>query len=443
MDNQMKNVREAALEIIEAVEKNQSYSNLLLNDTIKKYHMTGPDAALLTELTYGTIQRKLTLDYYLKPFIKKKLEQWVRLLLRLSLYQMVFLDKIPDRAVIHQSVEIAKKRGHKGIAGLVNGVLRSVQREGVPSLEEIKDPIHRLSIETSHPEWLIKRWVHQYGYEQTRRMCKENLLAPVQTARVNETITNRREVIEKLQSEGVTAVPSPVIPISIRAVKGNLAHTEAFRKGLFTIQDESSMIVAFALEIEPGMRVLDACAAPGGKTTHIAEILNHTGSVTALDLHAHKVNLMMDQVKRLHLNNVETRVLDSRKAGDVFEHESFDRVLVDAPCSGLGVLRRKPDIKYSKSEEDIYSLKSVQKDILDTVSQLVKPGGILVFSTCTVDKEENVETAAQFLSDHAEFTENPLNIPEGLPIKADRHILQVFPQDFGGDGFFISAFRKK
>lgn len=443
MDKRKKNVREAALEIIEAVEKNQSYSNLLLNETIKKYQFTGPDASLLTEITYGTIQRKMTLDYVLRPFLKKKVEHWVQLLLRLSVYQMAFLDKIPDRAVIHEAVEIGKKRGHKGIAGMVNGVLRSIQREGLPSLDDIKDPMERISIETSHPEWLVKRWVNQYGLEKTKQMCEANLLAPVQTARVNTTLTNRGEVIAKLEEEGISAVPSPLLPISIRAVKGNFARTRAYEEGLFTIQDESSMLVAYALELKPGQQVLDACAAPGGKTTHIAEMLGNTGKVTALDLHSHKVKLIMDQVKRLRLENVEVRAMDSRKASGVFDAESFDRVLVDAPCSGLGVLRRKPDIKYSKAEKDIYALKSVQMDILHETSKLVKRGGLLVFSTCTVDKEENADTAAQFLEHHPEFEPNRLQMPEAFSMKDDEYSLQVFPQDFGGDGFFISSFRKK
>ncbi|GIN91423.1 ribosomal RNA small subunit methyltransferase B [Siminovitchia terrae] len=443
MSKHKKNVREAALDIIEAVEKNQSYSNLLLNETIKKHQFSGPDAALLTEISYGTIQRKMTLDYYLAPFLKKKVEHWVRLLLRISVYQMVFLDKIPDRAVIHEAVEIAKKRGHKGIAGLVNGVLRSVQREGIPSLEEIKDPAARLSIETSHPEWLIKRWISQYGFEHTQKMCEENLLAPVQTARVNGTRAHRDQVIKRLEDEGITAIPSPFLPTAIRAVEGNLARSKAYKEGLFTIQDESSMLVAYALELEPDLRVLDACAAPGGKTTHIAEILDNTGQVTALDLHPHKLKLIMDQVDRLHLENVEAKSMDSRRAGEVFEAESFDRVLVDAPCSGLGVLRRKPDIKYSKTKEDIYALKSVQMDILHETSKLVKKGGLLVFSTCTVDKEENVETAASFLEQHPEFEPNVLQMPEALTLKDDEFSLQIFPQDFGGDGFFIASFRKK
>lgn len=444
MSKKQKSVREAALDVIEAVEKNQSYSNLLLNSVIEKNELPSKDIGLLTELTYGTIQRKLTLDYYLAPFIKGKLDEWVRHLLRLSLYQIVYLDRIPDRAVLHEAVEIAKKRGHKGISGLVNGVLRSIQRKGIPSLEEIKDPIERVSIETSHPFWLVKRWEEQFGLDKTREMCEMNLVAPKQTARVNTTKLTREELIHNLSGIGVEVKPSPVTEEAVQTLRGNLVKTDAYRHGELTIQDESSMLVAHALELEKNMKVLDACAAPGGKTTHIAELLGGTGEVHALDLHKHKVKLIDENASRLGLSNIFTATLDSRKAGEKFEKESFDRILVDAPCSGLGVLRRKPDIKYAKKEADLHSLQKIQLDILSSVAPLLQKGGILVYSTCTVDKNENEGTVRSFLSDHPEFEPYHLkNLPETVQPFIEGNELQVFPQDFGGDGFYISCFIKK
>jgi 16S rRNA (cytosine967-C5)-methyltransferase len=444
MSKKQKSVREAALDVIEAVEKNQSYSNLLLNSVIEKNELPSKDIGLLTELTYGTIQRKLTLDYYLAPFIKGKLDEWVRHLLRLSLYQIVYLDRIPDRAVLHEAVEIAKKRGHKGISGLVNGVLRSIQRKGIPSLEEIKDPIERVSIETSHPFWLVKRWEEQFGLEKTREMCEMNLVAPKQTARVNTTKLTREELIHNLSGIGVEVKASPVTEEAVQTLRGNLVKTDAYRNGELTIQDESSMLVAHALELQKNMKVLDACAAPGGKTTHIAELLDGTGEVHALDLHKHKVKLIDENATRLGLSNIFTATLDSRKAGEKFEKESFDRILVDAPCSGLGVLRRKPDIKYAKKEADLHSLQKIQLDILSSVAPLLQKGGILVYSTCTVDKNENEGTVRSFLSDHPEFEPYHLkNLPETVQPFIEGNELQVFPQDFGGDGFYISCFIKK
>jgi 16S rRNA (cytosine967-C5)-methyltransferase len=440
-----KNVREVALDVLLAVEKHQSYSNILLNHVIKEHQLPPKDTALLTELTYGTIQRQYTLDYFLAPFLKKpkKLQSWVRQLLRLSLYQMVFLDKIPDRAVIHEAVEIAKRKGHRGIAGLVNGVLRSVQREGVPSLDQISDPIERISIETSHPIWLVKRWVEQFGLERTKQMCEENLIAPVQTVRTNTVQLSREQLLDQLTNDGWNVKPSPIVPEGIRSLRGNLAHSQAFNEGLLTVQDESSMLVAHALKLTPGMKVLDCCAAPGGKTTHIAEMMDNEGEVWALDLHEHKVKLIEEQRNRLKLTIIHTKCIDSRKAGDYFANETFDRVLVDAPCSGLGVLRRKPDIKYSKNEEDVQALKSVQQSILHAVAPLVKQGGILVYSTCTVDRDENDRVIEQFLQQHPEFMPEPLSLPEPVQPLVNGHQVQVFPQDFGSDGFYIACLRKK
>ena len=448
MKNKRKNVREAALEILETIEKNQSYSNLLLNSAINKNEIDQKDIGLLTELTYGTLQRKMTLDYFLSPFLakNKKMESWVRQLLRLTIYQMVYLDKIPDRAAIFEAVEIAKKKGHKGISGLVNGVLRSIQREGFPSFEEIENPVERLAIQTSHPLWLVKRWVEQFGFEETSIMCELNLTPPMMTGRVNRTKTNREECLEILRAEGFEVEASKVVPEAIHCLKGNLAHSNAFKNGLLTIQDESSMIVALALGVGENDHVLDACAAPGGKSTHIAERLNGTGEVISLDLHEHKVKLIRENASRLGLSNIQARALDSRKALEIFEKESFDRILLDAPCSGLGVMRRKPDMKYSKKEEDLLQLQNVQKTLLESVSSLLRKDGILVYSTCTIDKEENQSVVTDFLQKHTEFELDETvihRVPEEIRPLVKNGEVQILPQHFNSDGFYIACLRKK
>lgn len=448
MKEKKKNVRETALELLEAVDKNQAYSNLLLNKTIEKNQVSKMDVGLLTELIYGTLQRKMTLDYYLAPFLKnsKKLENWVLNLLRLTVYQMVYLERIPDRAAIFEAVEIAKKRGHKGISGMVNGVLRSIQRGGLPSLLEIADPIERLSVATSHPIWLVERWVEQLGLEKTQEMCEVNLTAPMQTARVNATKISRDDCIELLREEGYQVEKSLILPEAIKALRGNLASSNAFKEGLLTIQDESSMLVAHALDIASNEKVLDACAAPGGKSTHIAEKLNQTGSVISLDLHEHKVKLISANAKRLGLENIETRALDSRKVQEQFANDSFDKILLDAPCSGLGVMRRKPDMKYTKKAEDLHRLQTIQLDLLDSVTPLLKNGGILVYSTCTIDNEENTRVIEEFLNKHPEFV-GDLSVKERMPEAVQPLVegfsLQVLPQDFGSDGFYIACLRKR
>ncbi|MGE8079211.1 16S rRNA (cytosine(967)-C(5))-methyltransferase RsmB [Peribacillus loiseleuriae] len=447
MKQTKKGVRDIALDVLESVEKNQAYSNLLLNSMINKHQLSSADSGLLTEITYGTIQRKMTLDYYLQPFIKneKKTLSWIINLLRLSVYQMVYLDKVPDHAIIYEAVEIAKKRGHKGITSMVNGVLRNVQRKGLRSLEEIEDTAERLAIETSHPSWLVSRWIEQFGFEKTADMCEVNLTAPVQSARVNVKKISRSELVSTLTEEGYHVEISPILDEAIYCLRGNLAHSESYKMGFLSIQDESSMLVAHALDASLNDMVLDCCAAPGGKTTHIAEGLT-TGQVVAIDLHEHKVKLIKDQAQRLGLRNIKTEVSDSRKIQELYNKEGFDKVLVDAPCSGLGVMRRKPDVKYTKTKDDIIKLSSIQNQLLEAAAPLVKKGGNLIYSTCTVDQEENDAVANHFLEQHPDF-ERDLTLKDRMPESVQPLVidykLQVFPQDFGSDGFFIASFRKK
>jgi 16S rRNA (cytosine967-C5)-methyltransferase len=449
MNTKTKNVREVIVDILLQVERNQAYSNLLLNQAIKQHQVSSKDVGLLTEIVYGTLQRKLTLDYLLKPYVKnpKKVEDWVITLLRMTVYQMHYLTRVPDRAAIFEAVEIAKKRGHKGIASMVNGVLRSLQRNGVNPLDEIENPIERLSIEMSFPKWMIKRWVEQYGIDETRELCLATLQPPVSSARINSSITTADEVVKMLKEEGLEVTLGSLSEDAVTIERGNFANTTAFKEGFLTIQDESSMLVSRVLGPEKNDIILDSCAAPGGKTTHIAELLQNTGKVVSVDLHDHKVKLINEQVNRLKLSNVETIAMDSRKLSEKFQHETFDRILVDAPCSGLGVIRRKPDIKYQKREKDIQDLASIQTTILDSIAPLVKKGGTLVYSTCTMDKEENDDVVERFLERHSNFKRNP-QLNERLPMKIRGNAehkdgqIQILPHHFGTDGFFIASLRR-
>ncbi|RSK26978.1 16S rRNA (cytosine(967)-C(5))-methyltransferase RsmB [Bacillus sp. HMF5848] len=442
------NVREVALDALMTIEKNQAYSNLLLNSLIKKHKLSSEDIGLLTELVYGCTQRKLTLEYYLQPFIKnpKKVADWVFQLLKLSVYQLKFLDRVPPHAILFEAVEISKRRGHKGISSFVNGVLRNIQRQGVPAIEEIKDPIQRLSIQYSFPTWIIAEWLNQYSLQTTEDMCRITLQPPKQTARVNITRTNVNQCIEMLTNEGYQVEEGDLIPNSVKSLKGNLANSTPFKDGLLTIQDESSMLAALAVAPDQNDSILDSCAAPGGKTTHLAELLGQTGSVTSLDLHDHKVKLIEEQVNRLKLRNVTTESMDSRKVQQMFAEESFDKILVDAPCSGFGVIRRKPDIKYAKNKQDIERLAQVQLDILRAVAPLLKKGGRLVYSTCTIELTENEAVVSDFLKEHANF-ELDESLPERMPNNISNYInkgqVQILPHYFGTDGFFIASLRKQ
>jgi len=267
----------------------------------------------------------------------------------------------------------------------------------------------------------------------------------MQTARVNLTKISRDECVALLEEDGFQIEKSPIIPEAIRCLKGNLASTISFKYGMFTIQDESSMLATYALGAEKDEFVLDACAAPGGKSTHIAEKMNNTGEVISVDLHQHKVRLINDNARRLGLENIKTSVSDSRHLQDKFKDVLFDRILLDAPCSGLGVMRRKPDMKYTKTEKDLERLSTIQQDLLKSVSPLLKKGGILVYSTCTVDKEENENTVLKFLENNPDF-EPDLTFKDRMPEAVQPFItgydLQIFPQDFGSDGFYIAVLKK-
>lgn len=439
------NVRDAALTILLSVDQNQAYSNLLLHQTIEKHKIDTKDRGLLTEITYGTLQYKMTLDYYLEPYVRGKLDDWVRWLLRLSLYQIVFLTKIPDHAAVNEAVEIAKHRArHKGVSSTVNGILRSILRDGIRPTETIEDEAIRLSIETSHPEWLVRRYIAAFGFDKTSDMLIENNLPPKQTVRVNTSKVTPREGLEKLWEEKYAVEASGNLPECLHIIEGQVARSQAFKDGIVTIQDESSMIPANALEVEPGMRVLDMCAAPGGKTTHIAEKMNNEGELIATDLHAHKIKLIEQNSERLGLDVIKAEVLDGRKAPEKFEAQSFDRILVDAPCSGLGVIRRKPDIKYTKKEADFASLYKIQLDLLEAAYELLKVGGKIVYSTCTIDKMENTDTVEAFLAKHTDMQLAPVaNIPAVLQQLQTTGMQQVFPQDLNSDGFFVASLVKK
>lgn len=443
-----KTSRFQAMQILDKTEKSGSYSNILLNEAIQKNNLSSADARLMTELVYGVLQRKITLDYYLSRFLKEnqKLDTWVRNLLRLSIYQMVYLERVPAHAILFEAVEIAKKRGHVGISKFINGVLRNAERKGFPTIEEIADPIERLSVSYSLPKWLVEKFVAEIGYEETE-VLGESLLNPSHSsARVNEKLTTVQDALDYMQEEGFYVRKSELSTHGVVSDSGHFASSELFKSGKITIQDESSMLVAPALQVEPHHQVLDACAAPGGKTTHIASYLSKEagGKVTALDLHKHKVKLIKENAERLHVSDVvEGLEQDARKIDDTFADETFDRILVDAPCSGLGLMRRKPDIKYTKKPQDFEQLHTIQLDILKHVAPKLKSGGLLIYSTCTITREENSQTVDAFLADHTEFEKEEVFV-EGPARKClNDGFLTIYPHDFQSDGFFISALRKK
>ncbi|SHN15593.1 16S rRNA (cytosine(967)-C(5))-methyltransferase RsmB [Gracilibacillus kekensis] len=449
MNKPTNSVRKLALDLLVRIGDQGGYSHLLIDQILKKHHLDARDGALLTEIVYGTMQRKLTLEYDLTSFIntKKKMDNWVKWLVYLSFYQMKYLDKVPDHAIIHEAVEIAKYKGHKGIANFVNGILRAAQRNGLPDYQFINDPIERISIETSHPYWLVNRWVKQYGFDITEEMCQTNITHKKMSIRTQPLRITRDQLIEQFQKDGIKASASNFSQQGIVIEKGNVLKHKSFHEALFTIQDESSMLVAEMMELAGGMQVLDACSAPGGKATHIAEKMHDNGSVYAYDLHEKKAQLVNVKAKELGLTTIRATQSDARLLQEKHAEGTFDRILIDAPCSGLGVLRSKPDIKYNKSEEDIVKLSTIQLEILDHVKPLLKSDGKLIYSTCTVDKEENENVIKTFLENNRDVEVDP-HFFEELPEQLKESMgqspfgVQIFPQDINSDGFFITRLKR-
>lgn len=444
-----KNVREVALNLILRIDQSGGFSHLMIHHAIENEAVSRKDTALLTEIVYGSLERKLTLQYDLSRFIKqkKRIEPWVESLLLLSIYQMRYLNQVPTYAIINEAVIIAKKRGHKGIASFVNGVLRQADRKGKVDFSKIENKIERLAIETSHPQWLVERWVDQYGYERTYEMCMTNVDKKPLYLRVNRLKAQPKEVISLLAEEGVEAVLSSQANYGIMVRNGNVLQTSDIEAGLATIQDLSSLLASDFTEVKSGMTVLDSCSAPGGKATAMAEAMDNTGDIYAYDLHKNKTKLIKQNAKRLGLTNLHVSQADARHLQDKHDAESFDRILVDAPCSGLGIIRSKPDIKYSKTEADINNLSHIQFDILNGLAPLVKKGGKLIYSTCTVDRLENNDVIKRFLQENPQFVLDP-SFTNEVKEKAWTDVLltdeglQIFPQSFNSDGFFVTRLMK-
>lgn len=436
------------IDLLLRIDEDSGYSHLLLDREIKSRKIATKDIGLLTEVVYGTIQRKITLDYYLSPFLTRKIEQWVQMLLRMSVYQMEYLDRVPDHAIVHEAVEIAKQRGHKGIASLVNGVLRNIQRKGVPDTSKISNKVKRLSIETSHPEWLVERWISQYGYKVTKAMCEANIKQKPIAVRIQPLKISREKAMQELKEEGYEVSTSFFSDQGIMIEQGNILHSRLFKEGFVTIQDQSSMLASEMLNTQPDMQILDACSAPGGKVTHLAELMENKGTIDAYDLHKNKLKLIERKSNELDITIINTAQADARNLHELIEHETYDRIMVDAPCSGLGVIRSKPDIKYNKSIDDIHRLATIQLNILTSIAPLLKKDGLLIYSTCTVDKEENEEVVKKFLKKHPHikidehfFNELPTKFKKTSGIS--KYGIQLFPQSFQTNGFFIARFIKK
>lgn len=430
------NVRLLAFETIQDIINDKAYSNIIINEVLSNNELNRADKSLFTELVYGTLKRKYTLDYLLKPFVQTKLKGWVRQLLWMSIYQYAYLDKIPEHAIIHEAVEIAKYKGGPHNGNVVNGILRNMMRSELPDFTEITDDKKRIAIEYSLPKWLVDHWVTHLGLEKTEEIAQSFLDKVSTTVRVNLTRITVDEAIRRLTDDDYIVELDKEIDTCLHISGKPIIESRLFKDGLVSIQDKSSMFVGEIMSLTEGDKVLDACSAPGGKACHIAEILNDTGHVDATDIHEHKIDLIDFNIKKLRLSNISAFEHDATEKYD----KVYDKILVDAPCSGLGVLRHKPEIKYEQSQHSIQSLVEIQLEILNNVKDSVKPGGTIIYSTCTIEQMENENVIYTFLKANKDFEFDAFEHPiTGEKVKT----MQVLPQDFNSDGFFITRIKRK
>jgi len=442
------NSRETALQILMKFEEDQLYSNLLLNNELKKGDFSELDKTFITQLVYGVISNRILLDFIIRKFSKirlKKIAAPILAALRMGIYQIYCLDRVPVSAACDESVKLARKYGHKASANFVNAILRNVSRTSKETiLGEITTLEERLSVEYSYPLWLIVLWLKQFGKDETIQLLKKNEEVPYQCLRVNTLKFSREELKEKLTADGIDVQDGVVSDILYTDTSKNLLHSAYFNDGSFTFQDEAPAMVAHLLEAQEGEEILDICAAPGGKTTHIAELTKDNAKITAMDLYEHRCKLIEELANRLGIHSIKTLAQDASEYCTEYEGK-FDRIVADVPCSGLGVIRKKPDIKLRVEEEDITKINEIQKAILRNAARYLKKGGRLLYSTCTNTIRENEDTVRWFLKEYPDFeidTKEEL-IPEKFRSGLNDGMLTLSPTQHDTDGFFICCLRKK
>ncbi|MDI3327102.1 MAG: 16S rRNA (cytosine(967)-C(5))-methyltransferase RsmB [Alicyclobacillaceae bacterium] len=447
--------REIAFQVLLQVEEHHAYSHIALQQALARKAVGRLDAALATELVYGTLQWQQWLDARIARYSRRspdRLDLPARVALRMAAYQLLKLTRVAPYAAVDEAVELVKRRRPRA-AAFVNGVLRSLLRDPGGSESGVGESggcgemtPERLAEVTSHPLWMVRRWCEEFGLETTARLCRSNNERPPFALRANRLRTSARELAAALGRRGIAADPSPVFPDAVRMADGaDVSRLDLFQAGYFTVQDESAMLAVACLNPSPGWRVLDLCAGPGGKTTHLAEWMEDRGEVVAVDIHPHRVELIRGAAKRLGLNCIRPVCADGR--GGEWE-EGFDGVLVDAPCSGLGVLRRRPELKWRRTPRDVAQLAALQRELLSAGARAVGPGGVLVYATCTVMKAENDDVVSAFLQGPGGRTFQPEDPtrqwPEGALAGVHRTTfgVQVFPFQFGGDGFYFARLRR-
>lgn len=427
--------REIALKALYKIDKEQAYSNIVLNDEIKQNRnkINDKDIGLISEIVYGVTTWKLTIDEIIKKYSKirlKKISPWILNILRMGTYQIIFLDKIPKSAAVNESVNLAKRYGHASSSNFTNAILRKIEKEDYEKFFQIKDDVERISKTTSMPVWIIEELMKNNTIEEVEEICKNLNLRPEIIIRINKLKTTKEEIKRKLEDANIEykEIPDMEDFLVLNKVK-NIENLSLFKEGLFTVQDTSAGLTAIVLNPQENDNVLDACSAPGGKTTYIAELMHNKGKIEAWDIHEHRTKLVEKNAERLGIKIINTDVKNSTEYEEKYK-EKFDKILLDVPCMGIGVIKRKPDIKWQRKKEDIEEISQLQRKILETCSKYLENGGYLVYSTCSILKEENEDIINDFIKNNSNF-------------EIEKNGLFNIKPDKEKDGFFICKLHKK
>jgi 16S rRNA (cytosine967-C5)-methyltransferase len=445
----MSNPRQLAFVALQNIYRRGAYTDIALDRVLRKTDLNNVDRALVTELVYGIVRRQRSLDALIDRLGKKKASQQppdLRIILHIGLYQLRYFDRIPAAAAVDTSVELAKNNGFKALSGVVNGLLRQYERlaaQGNDPLQLPSDPIQKLGILYSFPDSILQLWLEQFGQVQTEKLCEWFNRPPAIDLRVNILKTTLDEVEAAFSGLGITVERVPHLPQALRLTGGGRAIQQlpGFQEGWWTVQDSSAQLVGHLLAPQSEETVIDACAAPGGKTTHIAELMGDRGKIWACDRDASRLRKLQENIERLQLSSIQIRAGDSRHCSDF--KQTADRVLVDAPCSGLGTLHKRPDIRWQQNLEKIGQLSYLQEELLTQTASWVKPGGILVYATCTLNSLENEKVVQAFLARHSDWQiQAPDPDSPAAFFASDRGWIKILPNVHQMDGFFMVKLKK-
>ncbi|MDD3745135.1 MAG: 16S rRNA (cytosine(967)-C(5))-methyltransferase RsmB [Anaerostipes sp.] len=446
----MDNVRAVALDVLVKIDKKEALSHQIIKDTLEKYQYSEKrDRSFFTRLCQGTLERQITIDYIIDQFSKTKVRKCkpvIRGILRMSVYQMMYMEHVPDSAICNEAVKLSKKRGFQRLSGFVNGVLRGIirGRETISYPKKENSFIAYVSVKYSIPEWMVSFFLESYSKEEVETIAASYLEPKKTTISIMTSKISKEELIKKLQEQNVTVTPGNFMKEALFISDYDfLNKIDAFRNGTCMVQDESSMLAGHLADVKEDQVVLDVCSAPGGKALFIADKLNGTGKVIARDLTEYKEELIWENIDRMHMENMTAQVKDATELDEEMINQA-DIVIADVPCSGLGIIGKKGDIKYNITRESFASLVQLQREILSTVVQYVKPGGTLMFSTCTINPMENIDNVV-WLQEQFDLKLVPLTdrMPENLHIETAKDgYIQLLPGIHPCDGFFIAKFRR-